>query len=148
MDNSLNRDLDCGVAQHCAATGGLRKGDELYSLKFRKDTPSALESAYCRVWNGDSKGACPSGMRIVQDVENWVDVLHHVYEKRGISVEDRRQGRRLAQSPDTGQENRGGPRVKGEYEPNARWEHEDVTTVKAADIARSESTHAHSIGTE
>ena len=61
-------------------------------------------------------------MGIVQDVENWIDVLHHVYG--------------------------GGPRVKGEYEPNARWEHEDVAAVKAADIARSESTHAHSIGTE
>ena len=100
------------------------------------------------MWNGGSKGACPSDRRIVQDVENWVDVLHHVYEKRGISVEGRRQGRRLAQSPDTGQENRGGPRVKGDYKPNARWEHEDVATVKAADIARSESTHAHRIGME
>ena len=38
--------------------------------------------------------------------------------------------------------------MKSEYKPNARWEHEDVATVKAADIARSESTHAHRIGME
>ena len=57
---SLNKDVDDGVARHCALTGKLKDDDP---KKFLRDTPERLTSAYLRVWTG-----WPPSERIVEDI--------------------------------------------------------------------------------
>ena len=81
--------------------------------------------------------------RIAHDVQNWVDVLWHIFEKKGISVGDRREGRRRAQAPDDGKERRGGNRKKAEYKAGG-WEHKDARKVRPLMTERSVGRHAAS----
>jgi hypothetical protein len=140
MDNSLNRDSDVAASAHCAETNMLREGDALFGNKFRMDTPGELTRTYMRVWNGDANGAAPSGARIVHDIENWVDVLHRIFDAKGIAVDDRREGRRRATSEGPTSSNWGGKRTKGAYEPG-RWLHEDAAAVSGLMASRSEERY-------
>ena len=140
MDNSLNRDVDVVASAHCAETNMLRADDALFGNKFRMDTPGELTRTYTRVWNGDANGAAPSAARIVHDIENWIDVLHRIFDAKGIAVDDRREGRRRATSEGPLSSKWGGLRTKGAYEAG-RWLHEDAAAVSELMTARTEQRH-------
>ena len=82
----------------------------------------------------------PSSERIVQDVENWIDVLLRIFDAKGIAVDDRREGRRRATSEGPTSSKWGGGRAKGEHDPG-RWLHEDAAAVSELMASRTEERH-------
>ena len=129
LDESLNKDVDDGVARHCALTGKLKDNDP---KKFLRDTPERLTSAYLRVWTG-----WPPSERIVEDILKFTISLKKILVAKGCMIPDghnKQKGDRKYKSdrPDA----RGGKTVKGVAQP-MRWMHSDADEANADRKKRS-----------